>query len=97
MIASDSLPKVKSGGAPNKKLKAGWSENVKPFQQKNQWWHWMWVQAGRPRSGIVYEYMKEARRQYRYAVRRIKRDDRIIRYQKMASDVAEDNGRNFFC
>ena len=56
----------------------------------------MWVQAGRPCDGIVFNYMKVSRSQYKYAIRHLKRKQSQMRYQKMASHAANDNSRDFF-
>ena len=93
MEAAKDLPSLSHR---QEKCTPGWTEHVKSFQDDNRWWHRLWVQAGRPKDGAVYNYMKQARNQYMYAVRRVKRNERNIRYQKMAIAAASDNSRDFF-
>ena len=86
------LPRV------NKKKiqKPYWKKEVKPFRDECGWWHQVWKQAGEPRSGVLYEQKTEAKRQYRYAVRRYKRKEEGLRKQRMAEAISNDNSRDFF-
>ena len=79
-----------------KKQRPGWNDLVKPFKEDNLFWFNTWRCAGKPRSGSLYDYMKSARKQYFYAVRRIKRQENSLRNDKMASALAESNCRDFF-
>jgi len=88
IYCADFLPKIKQHGNSKIKNVPGWREHVKPFQDDNRWWHWIWTEAGRPRTGVVYESMKRSRNQYMYAVRRVRKNGRNIRYQKMATAAA---------
>ena len=47
----------------------GWDELVKPERDRSLFWHWMWQEAGKPQTGIVYGIMKRTRHQYHYVVR----------------------------
>ena len=69
---------------------------MRPFQLENKQWHDAWVKNGRPRNGNVYENMKKARKDYMYAVRRNKKLEWSVRYEKMASAVAQNKARDFF-
>ncbi len=59
-------------------------------------WHNIWVDDGEPEHGEVYDAMKEAKRQYYYAVRRLTRRERQYRYEKMAQAAASDKSRHFW-
>ena len=39
----------------------GWSEHVEPARQKSLFWHEIWVNCGRPRSGTVANIMRKTR------------------------------------
>ena len=52
----------------------GWNENVRPLKQESLFWHATWVSAKRPKSGGVFEKMKETRNKYHYAVKAAKRE-----------------------
>ena len=51
----------------------GWSEYVKPYREKAQFWHSIWVSLRRPRVGEVYNVMKHTRNLFHYAVRKVKK------------------------
>ena len=57
----------------------GWTDFVKPYAADNKFWSEIWRSQGRPKYGACFEYMKHARKQYTYAVRRLKRCNDIIR------------------
>ena len=50
----------------------GWDEMVKPERERSLFWHWMWQEAGKPQTGVVYNVMKRTRHQYHYVVRCLK-------------------------
>ena len=51
----------------------GWRENVAPLKNDSLSWHSIWISAGRPPSGSLYQVMCHARRKYHMAVRQAKR------------------------
>ena len=54
-------------------LLPGWKEMVVPFQDRAEFWHFLWSEAGEPRQGTTFNLMKQTKGQYHYAVRRCKR------------------------
>ena len=66
------------------KIVPGWSEEVKPLRDivKSLFWHWMWVDSRRPRTGAVADTMRRTRVAYRYAVRAVKKNDDMITRQR---------------
>ena len=57
----------------------GWSEHVEPARQKSLFWHEIWVNCDRPRSGTVANIMRKTRASYHYAIRLVrKRENEII-------------------
>ena len=46
----------------------GWSEQVEPERDRSLFWHWMWVESGKPHTGVVYDVMKKAMHIYHCAV-----------------------------
>ena len=50
----------------------GWSREVKHYKDESLHWGNLWKQAGRPNTGLVHAAYIEARRQYHYAVLRVK-------------------------
>ena len=47
----------------------GWTDQVKPERDRSLFWHWFWLETGKPNTGFVYQIMKYTRHQYHYAVR----------------------------
>ena len=74
---------------------AGWSEYVQPLRQKSLFWHHLWVQNGRPRSGAVADCMRRSRAAYHYAVRSIKKDEYNIRCERIMNSAAMNDDRSF--
>ena len=87
-VARDTLP-VKGGGRKSgqRKCTPGWSEHVKPYQEESKFWHSLWMSAGRPNYGALYNSMKQARQQYKYAVRRLSRAGDSIKNDKFVNSV----------
>ena len=92
--AAAALPKI--GQIRKSKQVPGWKEHVKPFKNECKWWFTHWKSVGRPTFGAIYENMRESGRQYYYAIRRCKRRERQLRYEKMADCIANNNSRQFF-
>ena len=51
----------------------GWNECVAPLKSDSLFWHSIWLSAGRPNSGALFQVMSHARRKYHLAVRQTKR------------------------
>ena len=51
----------------------GWKENVAPKKKDSLFWHSIWISAGRPSSGSLYQLMCYVRSKYHLAVRQAKR------------------------
>ena len=66
----------------------GWDEMVKPERERSLFWHWMWQEAGKPRTGVVYNVMKRTRHQYHYVVRCCKRQKFEIQKQKITANIS---------
>ena len=65
----------------------GWSEYVQPFRDKSLFWHRMWLDCGRPRSGVVFECMKRSRLAYHYAIRKVRKDAESIKSERVAASL----------
>ena len=73
-----------------------WTVDVKPYRDEAIIWYNLWIQTGRPSDGIVFENMRESKRQYAYANRRNKRQAKQKRLEKMAVAISNNESRNFF-
>jgi hypothetical protein len=91
-LKSDKVfPRVKK-----KQCRPNWCEDVKPYRDDAIWWHNLWVQQGRPPVGIVFDSMRESKRQYTYANRRSKRQEKVKRKERMVEAISQNQTRNFF-
>ena len=50
----------------------GWTQYVKPFSEESKFWCATWRSVGKPRVGALHDAMLYSKRQYKYAVRRLK-------------------------
>ena len=59
--AQKTLPCTGGGKCSSKSSKPtpGWSEFVSPFAEDNKFWNAVWVSAGKPREGHLFEIMKK--------------------------------------
>ena len=72
----------------------GWSEYVKPYREKAQFWHSIWVSLRRPRVGEVYNVMKHTRNLFHYAVRKVKKNREKIEQDNMLVSFLEGKVTN---
>ena len=59
-------------------------------------WHWLWIDNGRPRQGPVANVMRMTRARYHYAVHSITRRECDIRKGKMAESIANNRHRDIW-
>ena len=88
--AQSSLPSVGGGkqseeGQPSKV--PGWNEHVKPFHVESKFWHGLWCSAGKPAAGQLFHTMRQAKMQYKYAFRRLKRVSHKLQNDKFVSSI----------
>ena len=67
------LPLTGGGNSARSKVTPGWSQYVGPFKKDSKFWYSIWLSAGRPISGVLFDIMRKTKLQYKYAVRRLKR------------------------
>ena len=63
----------------------GWNEHVAPYKKDSLFWHSVWVSAGRPASGSLYQVMSHARNKYYLAVKQVKRAAASIKATELAN------------
>jgi len=78
-----------------RKVLPGWNEYVKPFQDENKFWYSLWLSAGSPLQGELYNLQRTTRMQYKYAVRRLKRTSNNIQHQKFIEGLIH-GGKDIF-
>ena len=74
----------------------GWSEYVDPLRTKSMFGHNLWVECGRPRSGVVADVMRHTRASHHYAVRRVKLNKFNILNERFAESILSDTS-HYFC
>jgi hypothetical protein len=74
----------------------GWSERVEPVRSKSLFWHGLWIECGRPRTGVVADCMRRTRAAYHYAIRGVRKDEENIVRERVAQTLLKDPGRNFW-
>lgn len=91
VIPSSSL----SDNYRNKRV-VGWNEYVKPYRDKSLFWHHLWCDAGKPRSGVVADIMRLTRSKYHYEVRNLRKHEEYNRKEKFAESILNNNRRDFW-
>lgn len=74
----------------------GWSEYVEPEREKSIFWHRIWMDCGRPKTGTVADIMRRTRALYHYAVRRVKRDEQELVRQRFADALLSSDNRDLW-
>ena len=86
---------VPSAGTGRHPRVAGWSQFVKPELTASQWWHKLWVDAGSPSAGVLFQLMITHRR-YKYAVHRVWRKEEYFKRTRLAEALLSDPNCNFW-
>ena len=74
----------------------GWSEYIKPLRDKSLFWHGLWLDCNRPKTGTVAHCMRRTRATYHHAIRQLKKDENSIVRELVAEAILSDGGRNFW-
>jgi hypothetical protein len=59
-------------------------------------WHGLWLDCNRPKTGAVADCIRRTRAAYHYAVRQLKKDEDSIVRERVAEAILSDGGRNFW-
>ena len=62
----------------------GWSEYIKSLRDKSWFWHGLWRDCNRPKTGAVADRMRRTRAAYHYAIRQLKKDGNSIVRERAA-------------
>ena len=68
-----------------------WSDNLKKLRDNSKWWHWLWLQAGKPLSGHIYSIMKSTRSLYHREIKRVKFEETQRRYCSLVRHAKNPN------
>ena len=86
------VPRLRSGA----RITPGFSEHVEPYREKSMFWHGLWTDCGRPKTGHVADCMRRTRAAYHYAMRSVKRNADVITRDRFATALLQNNSRNFW-
>ena len=78
-----------------RRVLCGWNEHCKDYRDECIFWFNSWKLSGQ-RDGYLFDMMKTSRREFYYAVRRLKRRQRELRNRKFCEALAENRTRDFF-
>ena len=70
----------------------GWNAQLRTLRMTSLLWHRIWVDGGREMNGQTYDIMKRTRREYHYAIRRLRKNEILHRRLKRG----KGDGKNQF-
>ena len=74
----------------------GWNEFVKPYKNKSIFCNELWINAGKPSSGQLFNDRKFARYKYHWAIKQVKKNkDSIIR-KRTAQQLTKKSFNDFY-
>ena len=74
----------------------GWNDHVRQYKESSVFWNKLWVEAGCPKSGILFDLRKKTRSSYKYSVRRVKRQRRHIVRKKIGTALTSKDNITFW-
>ena len=95
MAESSCIPTTGKGKSTARRI-PGWNDHVRGKYEQALYFHSLWKDQGRPLYGDIYENMRQARRDYHYAVRFCKKNQDKITATKMAEALAKNKSREFW-
>ena len=81
------FPSLTSSPASLPKL-PGWNDGTGMLRKMSVFWHRVWVEAGYPSAGILFNIKRNAKLRLKYAVRRLKRRKDFLVREKLARAFA---------
>ena len=75
--------------------KPGWHEMVHPYRQSAQFWHQVWVSAGRPLNNQLHLIMKRTRNLFHFQVRKLRKASDTIAKNKLLEACINGEGNLF--
>ena len=76
--------------------KPGWSNYVSDLYNSSKYVHQLWVNAGKPRQGDIFNLYKSSRARCKYAIRFVKKNENILRKEAMAAKLAQHDYKSFW-
>ena len=76
--------------------KPGWAEYVDNLYDTSREIRQMWINAGKPRQGSVYDLPVTCKSRFKYALRFIKNNENMLRKEALANNLADLNPKAFW-
>ena len=78
------------------RARAGWKELAEPQRQTSLFWHLIWEDCGRPRTGWVFEVRKKTKTEYKRAAKWVVRNQNLLSAERMAERLASEHQQDFW-
>ena len=62
----------------------GWNDGLRKLRHETNFWYHVWLEAGCPKSGVLFDIKKKAKKRYKYAARKVKRQQMYLLWDKLA-------------
>lgn len=94
--AKKCLPIPKQGPLSTKKTAiANWNNEIQPYKDKAQFWHAIWISAGKPLNSELHKIMKKTRNIYHYQIRKCKQAADRLKKNSLLDACFNNNGDIF--
>ena len=75
---------------------AGCNEHIRPYREKSLICHHMWMDADKPRHGVLAGIMRSTRSKYHFKIRELRKNEDHIRKLAFAENILENKHRDFW-
>ena len=86
------LPEVKK----HRHLISGWNTHACSLKKSATSWHKVWYDSGCPSSGVLFQIKKNSKKQFKYEVRRLRRQQEHIRREQLGSALSQSRSNDFW-
>lgn len=74
----------------------GWNDHASDLHKAAREFFMIWVEAGKPKQGAIFELMKNSRARFKYAMRFLKRHEKELVSNALANKLAVNKPENFW-
>ena len=74
----------------------GWNDRANKLKNESKFWYRVWVEAGYPISGVLFQIKKNAKSRYKYEVRRLLRNQQHLLRRKLARSFTSRKKHGFW-
>lgn len=69
---------------------------MQPLKNKSLFWHHIWLECDRPKTGAVADTLRQTRDASYYAIRKIKQDEDASVRERIADSMLTNKDQNFW-